>query len=406
MSSTTGFELLRFGEAGWRRASAAALCCAYLVGAAVALAEPTIPVDGAEVLERLPVRAGGEWRDIAELRAQLGRDPGSPAVAADLAQRYLALFRAEGDPRLVAYAAHALDPWSAQPDPPADVALRRAEIAQSEHRFDSASADLARLLARDPRNARAWLTAASIDLVRGEYRSSREACARLVLIEDPVVTGACFAAVQAATGEAARAYDFLARALAEPESLSSELLAWLETLAAETAEVLGDDEGAARHYRAALAAGLRPSIYLLAAYSDLLLRAGRPEQTIVLLCDAPAADSLALRLALAEKRTNALSADRRESLEFRLQLSLEGLEATHAREAAYFALHVLDRPRLALERALSNWAIQREPIDARLVLEAAIAAGEPEAARPVLQWLAENAVEHAGLRRLAEGLRS
>jgi hypothetical protein len=365
-----------------------------------------VPADRSEVLERLPARDGVEWRDIAELRAQLGREPASAAAAAELAQRYLALFRVEGDPRLVAYAAHALDPWSAQTDPPGEIALRRAEIAQSEHRFDAAQTELATLLTREPRNARAWLTAASIDLVRGEYRSSREACARLVLIEDPIVTGACFAAVRAATGEAGRAYEFLTRALAAPDSLSVQLLPWLETLAAETAEALGRDDDAALHYRTALAAGPRPSVYLLAACSDFLLRVGRPEQAIALLRDAPPADPLTLRLALAERRTNALSAERLESLGFRLQLSLDGLETTHAREAAYFALYVLERPALALERALANWAIQREPIDARLVLEAALAAGDSEAARPVLQWLAENAVEHAELRRLAERLRS
>jgi hypothetical protein len=365
-----------------------------------------VPADRSEVLERLPARDGAEWREIAVLRAQLSREPGSPRLAADLSQRYLSLFRAEGDPRLVAYAAHALDAWSAQPEPPAEVALRRAEIAQSEHRFDAARAELSRLLAREPRNARAWLTAASIDLVRGEYRSSREACARLVLIEDPIVTGACFAAVRAATGEPARAYEFLTRALAERDTLSVEMLAWLETLAAETAEALGNDADAALHYRAALAAGPRPSVYLLAAYSDFLLRADRAQETIDLLRAAPPADPLALRLALAEKRASALSAERLESLGFRLQLSLDGLETTHAREAAYFALYVLERPASALERALANWAIQREPIDARLVLEAALAAGEPEAARPVLQWLAENAVEHAALRGLAERLRS
>jgi hypothetical protein len=406
MSSTTGSEHHRVGGLGWRRASAAALCCACLFVAARAPAAPIVPVDRAEVLERLPARDGAEWEEIAELRAQLGRDPVSAPVAAALAERYLAVFRGEGDPRLVAYASHALDAWSADADPPVEVALRRAEIAQSEHRFDAARAELSRLLAREPRNARAWLTAASIDLVRGEYRSSREACARLVLIEDPIVTGACFAAVRAATGQAARAYEFLARALAAPDSQPAELLAWLETLAAETAEALGSSGDAAQHYRAALAAASRPTVYLLAAYSDFLLRADRPAEVIALLRAAPPADPLTLRLALAEQRTGALSVETIETLEFRLQPSLDGLETTHAREAAYFALYVRNSPRVALERALSNWAIQHEPIDARLVLEAALAAGDNEAATPVLQWLAENDVEHVDLKRLAARLRS
>ena len=40
-----------------------------------------------------------------------------------------------------------------------------------------------------------------------------------------------------------------------------------------------------------------------------------------------------------------------------------------------------ERPGEALALALANWAVQREPADARIVLEAALAAGEPAAAR-------------------------
>jgi hypothetical protein len=137
-----------------------------------------------------------------------------------------------------------------------------------------------------------------------------------------------------------------------------------------------------------------------------LLRADRPAEVIALLRGAPSADPLTLRLALAERRTGARSVETIEALEFRLQLSLDGRETTHAREAAYCALYLLDRPAVALERALANWAIQREPIDARLVLEAALAAGHREAAAPVLQWLADNAVEHSDLLHLAKRLRS
>jgi len=58
-------------------------------------------------------------------------------------------------------------------------------------------------------------------------------------------------------------------------------------------------------------------------------------------------------------------------------------------------------PDVALASALTNWTVQHEAIDARLVLEAALAAGRPEAARPVIEWLDANHVEHAALRALA-----
>ncbi|HVS24180.1 MAG TPA: hypothetical protein VMU03_10690, partial [Gammaproteobacteria bacterium] len=252
--------------------SAAVLCCAGLAAlGAPALGAPFVPADGSQVLERLPPRSGREWQAIATLRAELEREPRSASAAAELAQRYLELFRAEGEPRLVAYAQRALAPWQDENDPPLTIALLRAEIAQSEHRFDAAQRDLERALARAPRSASARLTLAAIDLVRADYAASRRECGRLVLLADPAVSGACLSGVRALTGEAGQAYSFLERTLAEPAALPPELRVWIETLAAETAEALGAGRDAERHYRSALAAAAaaeRPSVYLLAAYAD------------------------------------------------------------------------------------------------------------------------------------------
>jgi tetratricopeptide (TPR) repeat protein len=270
-----------------------------------------------------------------------------------------------------------------------DVALERALIAQTEHRFDAARAELVALLERSPRSAQAWLALAALDTVQGRYPDARRSCTRLVLLQDAVVAGACFAAVQTMTGEAAAGYRFLAHALSTPEALGAESVVWLATLAAETAEQLELHEDAERHYRAALAAsGREPSIYLLTAYADFLLRHERPAAVIELLGGTPPADTLWLRLAVAERRAGRDAAERVAVLRYRLELALRGDDRAHAREAAFFALYLDgDAPR-ALTLAFDNWSVQRERIDARLVLEAATAAEMPSAAQPVRDWLA------------------
>ncbi len=396
----------RVGRFGRRRASAAVLCCAALCAAASARGEPRVPNDTAQVLERLPARDGADWRAIAALQAELARAPRDHAIAAELAQRYLALFRVQGDPRLIAYAQRGLSPWSADAEPPLEIAMRRAELAQTEHRFDAARAELERVLARAPRDAQAWLTLAAIDVVRADYDAARRECSRLVLIEDATIAGGCLAAVQAMSGEAGRAYEFLEAQLAEAGELPPAIAVWLETLAAELAEGLGRDGAAEAHYQAALRIDAERSVYLLAAYADFLLHAQRAEDVIALLDDAPPADPLLLRLARAEKRVGRDVAKRVDVLGYRLQLALDGLETTHAREAAYFALYLLDQPELALDSALANWRVQHEAIDARLVLEAALAAGRPAAARPVVEWLDANRIDHVDLQRLASRSRS
>ena len=164
--------------------------------------------------------------------------------------------------------------------------------------------------------------------------------------------------------------------------------AQLHTLLAGVLLETGELADAERHYRAALAAsGVEPTIYLLTAYADFLLSRGRPADVIDLLASAPAADTLLLRLALAETRAGLGAQEHIATLRYRLELALRGDDRAHAREAAFFSLYLDDDAPRALSLALDNWTVQREPIDARLVLEAAAAANSGSAAQPVRDWL-------------------
>jgi hypothetical protein len=58
-----------------------------------------------------------------------------------------------------------------------------------------------------------------------------------------------------------------------------------------------------------------------------------------------------------------------------------------------------------LRLAQANWAVQREPADARVLLESALAAGAPDGAAPVIEWIRENHIEDATLQRLAQRTR-
>jgi hypothetical protein len=354
-------------RSGWRRFGAAVLLLA-LGGAADAA--PFVPTDPDAVLERLPSRDGADWDAIRDLHLRLAAQPGDATAAAALARRYLELYRASGDPRLVAYGRRALGHWDGDSLPPVQVALERALLAQTEHRFDAARDELARLLERAPRSEEALLALAAIDTVQGRYDDAKRSCGRLVL-QNASLAGVCFAALQLATGDAEAAYRLLAANAERQESLDLGLAVWLNTLAAEAAEALGRDDDAARHYAAALAASRdRPSIYLLTAQADFLLRRDDPVTVVELLENAPPADSILLRLAVAERRMGRDSSPRVEILRYRLELALAGADVAHAREAAFFALYLENDAERALPLALANWAVQREPIDARLVREA------------------------------------
>ena len=60
------------------------------------------------------------------------------------------------------------------------------------------------------------------------------------------------------------------------------------------------------------------------------------------------------------------------------------------------ALQLLDQAENALALAQENWTIQKEPADARLVLDAARAAKQPKGSAKVREWLAAKRLEDVG----------
>jgi tetratricopeptide (TPR) repeat protein len=176
----------------------------------------------------------------------------------------------------------------------------------------------------------------------------------------------------------------------------------VHTILGELAEQLGQVAAAEKHFRAALSFERRDP-YLLGAYADFLLDQDRPGEVRELLEDESRIDPLLLRLALAERRLGAAALGEHVALlQARFDAARRRGDSVHLREEARFTLHLLDRPGEALELARRNWATQREPADARLLLEAALAADDPAAAQPVLHWLDRTGLEHVRIEPLVE----
>lgn len=362
-------------------------------------AAPRKPLDDAEVLERLPARAGdASSRELAAMRAAMTSAGGNPGPAAELAQSYFDLAMARGDPRYVGYAEAVVARF---PDPlPASLRLMRGLLRQYRHDFDGALADFAAALELDPNLAAAHAWRGAIYLVQANYAAAQGECDALRRLGHSTLFGACRGLVQAYGGQLEAANRTLQQALADVRDPANRL--WLLTRLGEVAAWRGQADQAERHYREALGIG-RDDGYLLAAWGDFLLDSGRPADVLKQLAGWEASDSLLLRLAEAEAALKLPGAARlAKMLDDRFAAAKQRGDTTHRAEEARYRLRLRGDTQEALRLAAENYKVQREPRDARILLEAAIAAGDAAAAQVVRDWLAGSGFEDARLRALGE----
>jgi tetratricopeptide (TPR) repeat protein len=376
----------------WIALGLAALACG------TAWAEAYRPSDDAEVLERLPT-PGAEHRELRALRDEVKAHPDRPALALSLARRYIELGRTDSDPRYYGYAEAVLARWLRPPHPHPDALVLRATVLQNRHDFQAARADLEAALRVNPRLPQAWLTRAAIHEVQGDYAAALGSCLALARLAASLTAAVCLESALSLSGQLQSAYERLRRVVAASAGKGDEL-PWARVTLAEMAERLDRPEEAESWYRAALAAGRR-SPYLLTTYADFLLDRKRPVDVIALLEGETRADPLLLRMTLAEQQLNhPRCADHTAMLKARFEASRARGDLSHQGDESRYTLYILHDPTTALKLALANWSAQKEPRDARLVLEAAHAAGQPEAARPVREFVERSGLEDARLERL------
>lgn len=359
-----------------------------------------IPMTDGEVLERLPISVHRVARELRDLRLRVQRAPKEVGYATDLARRYLEIGRAEADPRYAGYAEAVLQPWWDVAEAPAEVGVLRAAVRQHRHEFSAALKDLDRVLAKDPRNGRAWLMRSTILTVIGRYPEARRSCFALLRLADALVVTACLGAVESLTGRARASYAALEGAIQSAPEADPATRLWALTLLGEIAARLGQFAQAERHFLEAMGLGRR-DVYLLSAYADFLLDQGRYAEVARLLRAETRIDGLLLRLALAEHALGLDTAERVTNLKARFEAGRVRGPFLHPGEEASFTLVLLQEPRGAVQLARANWSLQREPRDARILLEAARAANDARAAGPVLKVLARAGTEDVVLRRLA-----
>ncbi len=367
---------------------------------------PFTPTSDREVVERLPGRAGNDpaLRRVESMRRQLAAQPQDVRLRADIARRYFDLAMAQGDPRYVGYALGTLAPLAAQPPEDAGYWLVRGMLEQFNHEFDRALASLERAARLDPRLADPPGWRAAIFMVQARYDEARNACAQLAPLAHPLWAQGCADYAEAAQGALQPAYERLSRSASQATGAPAALRLWAETRLAEMALRLERPQAAEQHFRRARDTGITDQ-FLLGAYADFLLARGRPAEVLTLLDGWERSDILLLRLALAGRAArDPRAADWASQLRARFDDAARRQDRLHEWEAAVFALEIEGQPERALQLAASNYAVQREPRDALMLMRAAVAAKRPKEAAPALAWLRASRYEDPVIARVAQQL--
>lgn len=353
-----------------------------------------------EIVARVPARASDSaTREIDRLHSAIRSGSVDTAGALRLARLHMAEGRRKGDPRHFGYAEAVLNPLCGGSNPNADALVLRGMIHQTRHRFEVALADLDRALSMRPSDTQAWLVRASILAVMGRYEEADQSCDAVAQRSSRFVAAACRAPFKGLRGQAAGTAESLNAVLGEARGVPER--AWGLSLLGDLAMWVGDVETAEKQYLAALSLD-QEDRYSRGAYADLLLEAGRAKEARTLLENVTDDDGLLIRVALAEQAMGAsASSTTRQQLRDRFDADRRRGEPVHGREEARFTLSIERQPVRALELALENWSLQHEPWDARLVMEAALAAGKPKAALVVLAWIKETGFEDPRLRALS-----
>jgi tetratricopeptide (TPR) repeat protein len=352
-----------------------------------AWAAPHIPTNDAQVLAELPAgarHANNPARALTATRLD---------IALPLAQFDISRARATGDLRFLGYAEAILAPWMSQPTVAPQVLVLHATLLQSRHAFDASLVELDRALKAHPEDAQGWLTRATVLRVLGRYDEAMASCEHLAVAADPAITSLCKQSLRGLTGHLKDAYAAIVSL--SSQELPPEARAWRYSELGEMAERLGDDETAEHWLREGLQVAPE-DFYMRIACADLLLRHGRPAETLQLLAGYESMEPMLLRITIAHQQLHdGASAQAEALLSSAFEIEQQRGDAVHKREQARFLLDVEHQPTAAFSAAQANWRVQREPDDILILLRAARAAHQVKDASMTLQFLKRTGLEDA-----------
>ena len=377
-------------------AAVTALLGGFLAVSPVAAQERFKPAASAVVLSASVHAAKGRPDSLRALDQAWRAQPQNLPTALAYARAVFTLGLTEGDLRWYGSAKAALKPWWTVADLPAEAYFLRGLVKQGFHDFQEGLQDINRAIALEPARAEFWSWRFALHLLLADMTAAQkdiEEMGRLLGAEEAQVYRAV---LLYRTGQPLPAVAMLSRAIRSANYQDAASQDWLGFHLGEAHRVAGQPAKALAVWGQRLKASPQSHLIRL-SLADLLNQQGqyREAKTIAMAAtssnapNSPATltDALLMQAVLASRGLKDPDEGRLASqLEARLQSQALRQEALIERPKLIYQIAYGRDLKAGLALSIDNWQLQKEPPDALLFVQAALALGQARAAEPVVKW--------------------
>jgi len=363
-----------------------------LTGQSANAQERFLPQASAVVLAASVHTAGGHASSLRTLDQAWRAQPQDLPTALAYARAVFSLGFNEGDLRWFGSAKAALMPWWQAADLPADGFFMRGLVKQGFHDFDGGLKDINQAISLNPERAEFWSWRFALHLLQANMSAARQDADEIARRFGPEEGQIYHAVLLYRTGQASSAVQLLSTSLRSPGYQDDASQVWIGFHLGEAHRVAQQPERAIAVWQQLLQA--HPQSHLLRlSLADLLNQQGQFQQakSVATAQASPSnsnlTDALLMQAVLASRGLKAPD-----------EAALAGQMAARLKSQALRQESLIERPKLiyqiayghdlaaGLALSIENWQQQKEPPDAVLFAQAALARQQARAAEPVVQW--------------------
>ncbi|MEY4756740.1 MAG: hypothetical protein RJA34_1638 [Pseudomonadota bacterium] len=299
----------------------------------------------------------------------------------------------EGDLRWFGSAKAAMTPWWLAKELPADAYFLRGLIKQGFHDFRAGLEDINLAIAREPGRPEFWSWRFALHLLLADMAAAQQDAQEMARLFGEQEASVYRAILLYRGGQAKAAITSLEGLRIAPDFQGASSQEWLGFHLGEAYRVAGQAEQAITLWKKQLQTSPRSHLLRL-SLADVLNQQGRHREARQIATMSGPSDSTTDALLM---QTLLASRGLKDGDEVRLASLFEARMKSQALRQE----SLIERPKLVylisygkdltagLALSIENWKLQKEPADAVLFAQAALALQQPRAAEPVVAWANE-----------------